>query len=205
MTDLVSSLANQIISLINSKPSSPTKEEIEAVLRDALTGVTSHDDDPMTREPFMWSEPIDPELSRIAAEIIEAIEQNNMDAVSSAQLFGSSFTKITYKDGVITSTLVPREDAIKSIEEMTQDCERLLKARPTMPYKDVSADVMLLKEAVVRQVSSDSDDALVPWRKDFRTPADDRCPSSADGKHDWSVASLPNPHCYCTACGLTTP
>ncbi len=36
MADLISSLADQIIALINSKPSSPRKEEVEAVLRDTI-------------------------------------------------------------------------------------------------------------------------------------------------------------------------
>lgn len=33
MTDLISSLADQIIALVNSKPSSPRKEEVEAAIR----------------------------------------------------------------------------------------------------------------------------------------------------------------------------
>jgi hypothetical protein len=33
MTDLISDLADQIIALINSKPASPTKQEVETVLR----------------------------------------------------------------------------------------------------------------------------------------------------------------------------
>lgn len=38
MTDLISSLADSIIALINSKPASPTKEEVEGVLRHMLYG-----------------------------------------------------------------------------------------------------------------------------------------------------------------------
>jgi hypothetical protein len=36
MNDLISSLADQIIALVNSKPSSPRKEEVEAVVRECL-------------------------------------------------------------------------------------------------------------------------------------------------------------------------
>lgn len=140
MTGLVSSLANQIIALINSKPSSPTKEEIEAVLRDALTGVTSHDDDPMTREPFKWSEPtewftinpdsdIDYELVKIASNFLAILEEDarNRSTVIShdacrgsefaelmdaAMLTGHGFVKHTYTGGSITTTRVSLEDVM---------------------------------------------------------------------------------------------
>lgn len=41
MTDLLSSLADSIVALINAKPQSPTKAEVEEVLRGSLTPETT--------------------------------------------------------------------------------------------------------------------------------------------------------------------
>ncbi len=74
MTDLISALADSIIALINAKPGSPTKEEVDAVLR--LPIETCIDAHKLSSYPRRTPPPRRSPLDAITAEWLMALQLN---------------------------------------------------------------------------------------------------------------------------------
>jgi hypothetical protein len=74
MTDLIASLADAIIGLINAKPASPTKEEVDAVLR--LPIETCIDAHKLSSYPIRTPPPRRSPLDAITVEWLMALEQD---------------------------------------------------------------------------------------------------------------------------------
>lgn len=75
MTDLISSLADSIVGLINASPRSPTKEQIEEVIQNAVggaAGAAAGGLDGLLLER-------DPELDRIGKAFCAILEQDEKD------------------------------------------------------------------------------------------------------------------------------
>ncbi len=160
MTDLISQLADSIIALINEKPQSPRKEEIEEVVKPwvdlAYFRGRLHSNMPIPEPEEAEVTIVDPELERIGKDIVAAVEEDEKyraqfetykksltDAMNTSVYGGPTVEdREKYWADKLNEPQASLGAAINRLQERIVSRDAIM----PLPYKDVSPEMMQLME-----------------------------------------------------------